>query len=53
MCVIYLLETQHGGTVEGEGEEEGEAEGAKKTSLYVVVGKIPRESVLGVLGEMH
>jgi len=54
MCIIYLLETQHGGTVEGEGEEEGEAEGAKKTSLYVVVvGKIPRESVLGVLGEMH
>ena len=41
------------GRLRGGGGEEGEAEGAKKTSSYVVVGKIPRESVLGVLGEMH
>ena len=42
------------GRLRGRGKRrERQREGAKKTSLYVVVGKIPRESVLGVLGEMH
>jgi hypothetical protein len=52
-----LQQYMHGLGGEGEGRQLGrvqeEGEGSKKTSSYVVVKKVPRESVSDVLGEMQ